>query len=123
MQGPDLVNSIIFVLTRFRRESLALVAVVESLFHQVRIMPEDRDCFWFLCWWPYGNLSEPHAVHRMLTHIFGAASFPCCVTYCMRQSAVQFGSNFDPAISEAINRDFMLTIVWHQPILFKVLLL
>ena len=105
MQGPDLVNSIISVLTRFRRESVALVADVESMFHQVRIMPEDRDCFRFL-WWPNGNLSKPPAVHRMLVHIFGATSSPCCATYCMRQSAVQFGSNFDPAISEVINRDF-----------------
>ena len=68
-------------------------------------MPENRDCFRFF-WWSNGNLSKPPAVHCMLVHILEATLFPCCATYRMRQSAVQFGFNFDPAISEVINRDF-----------------
>ena len=105
MQGPDLVNSILSVLTRFRRERIALAADVESMFHQVRIKEEDRDSFRFL-WWPNGNLSSPPTVHRMLVHIFGATSSPCCATYCLRQSADWYGSNFDPDISKVVNRDF-----------------
>ena len=105
MQGPDLVNSILSVLTRFRRERIALAADVESMFHQVRIKEEDRDSFRFL-WWPNGNLSSPPTAHRMLVHIFGATSSPCCATYCLRQSADWYGSNFDPDISKVVNRDF-----------------
>ena len=105
MQGPDLVNSILSVLTRFRRERIALAADVESMFHQVRIKEEDRDSFRFV-WWPNGNLSSPPTVHRMLVHIFGATSSPCCATYCLRQSADWYGSNFDPDISKVVNRDF-----------------
>ncbi|XP_078493207.1 uncharacterized protein LOC144748758 [Ciona intestinalis] len=59
MQGPDLVNSLVGVLTRFRREPVALVADIEGMFHQVRVAQRDRDSlrFW---WWPGGDTSlEP----------------------------------------------------------------
>ena len=38
LSGPDLTNSIVGVLTRFRQERVALAADVEAMFHQVRIM-------------------------------------------------------------------------------------
>ena len=37
MQRPDLVNSLVGVLTRFREEHVALVAHIEAMLHQVRV--------------------------------------------------------------------------------------
>ena len=41
MSGPDLMNSLAGVLTRFRKEPVALVADVESIFHHVLVNHSD----------------------------------------------------------------------------------
>jgi len=41
MPGPDLNNRLDAVLLRFRKESIALVADVEAMFHQVLVSPRD----------------------------------------------------------------------------------
>ena len=64
LTGPDLTNSIIGVLTRFREEQVALSADIECMFHQVRVIPGEQDTFRFL-WWPDDNLSEEPVDHRM----------------------------------------------------------
>ena len=46
--GPDLLNSVIGVLIRFRKNDIAIVADVEAMFHQVRVKPLDCDSLQFL---------------------------------------------------------------------------
>ena len=41
--GPDLMNSLIGVLTRFRREHVAAMCDVEQMFHSFHVTPEHRD--------------------------------------------------------------------------------
>ncbi|XP_074653625.1 uncharacterized protein LOC141907781 [Tubulanus polymorphus] len=48
--GPDMTNTLIGILVGFRQEPIVLVADVESMFHQVRVIPEQRDALRFL-WW------------------------------------------------------------------------
>jgi len=48
MQEPDLNNRLHAVLLRFRKKSIALVADVEAMFHQVLVSPRDRDSLRFL---------------------------------------------------------------------------
>ena len=105
MQGPDLVNSLVGVLTRFRKESIAIVADIEAMFHQVRVAPRDRDCLRFL-WWPGGDMSKQAIPHRMCVHLFGATSSPSCAAFCLRKAATQFGSNFDPRVAATIEQNF-----------------
>ena len=40
MQGPDLANSLMSVLLRFRKNAIALVADIEAMFYQVRVDPK-----------------------------------------------------------------------------------
>lgn len=47
LQGPDLTNNIVEVLTSFRQEFVGLVAVIQSMFHQVRVEPRDCDALRF----------------------------------------------------------------------------
>ena len=47
-QGPDLMNSLVGVLTRFRKEPVALVANIKKMFHQVMLDPADRNYLKFL---------------------------------------------------------------------------
>lgn len=48
LQGPDLTNSLVGVLTRFREERIALMSDVEAMFHQVRVKPDDCNALRFL---------------------------------------------------------------------------
>ena len=57
LTGPDLTNSIVGVLMRFREERVALSADIECMFHQIRVAPDDCDAFRFLCW-PDGDLTQ-----------------------------------------------------------------
>jgi len=41
LQGPDLTNSLVGVLARFSQEAVAVMADIESMFHQVKVTPED----------------------------------------------------------------------------------
>ena len=37
-KGPDLLNSLIRVLIRFRKEEFALCGDIEQMFHQIRVL-------------------------------------------------------------------------------------
>lgn len=43
LQGPDLTNSLVEVLIRFRQEPVALMADIESMFYQVKVSDKDAD--------------------------------------------------------------------------------
>jgi len=75
MKGPDLTNSLISVLLRFRRWLVPIIADVEAMFYQVRVSPPDRDALRFY-WWTEGNLDSDPDVYRMMVHLFGAKSSP-----------------------------------------------
>ena len=70
LQGLDLTNSLVGVLTCFQQEAVALLAVVGTMSHQVNEVPEDCNPLQFL-WWPNGDLKEL----MMTVHLFGGVSF------------------------------------------------
>ena len=86
MQGPDLTNSLVGVLLRFRQAPVAFTADIESMFYQVRVPSDQRDFLQFL-WWPEGNLSNEIEEYQMNVHIFGAVSSPSCANFCLKQAA------------------------------------
>ena len=75
LQGPDCRSSLVEVLLRFCTENVALVVDIESMFHQVKVCPEDQDSLRFL-WWS-GSIDEVPQEYAMTVHIFGAADSPC----------------------------------------------
>ena len=70
LQELDLTNSLVGVLTCFRQEAVALLAVVGTMSHQGNEVPEDCNPLQFL-WWPNGDLKEL----MMTVHLFGGVSF------------------------------------------------
>ena len=57
LQGPDLTNTLVGVLTRFRQEPVAFMSDIEAMFYQVRVQPSDCNYLRFL-WWPGGDLEK-----------------------------------------------------------------
>ncbi|KAK7882732.1 hypothetical protein WMY93_028906 [Mugilogobius chulae] len=86
LQGPDLTNTLIGVLLRFRKEKIAVMADIEAMFYQVFVAENDRDSLRFL-WWPDGDISKEPQVHRMRVHLFGAVSSPSIANFALRQTA------------------------------------
>ena len=77
LQGPDLTNTLVGVVTRFREEPVAFMADVEAIFYQVRVQPDDCKYLRFL-WWPHDDLGKEPEEYQMLVHSFGGASSPSC---------------------------------------------
>ncbi|XP_061191695.1 uncharacterized protein LOC133199905 [Saccostrea echinata] len=102
-QGPDLTNSLLGVL-RFRQERIAVQGDIESMFHQVAVPEEDRDCMRFF-WWKDGNLSAEPKQYRMKVHIFGAVSSPTCCNYALKKTAEEHGNNYDQSIQNTIMKN------------------
>ena len=101
MQGPDLNNRLDAVLLRFRKESIALVADVEAMFHQVLVSPRDRDSLHFL-WWHDGDFTKETIPHRMKVHLFGVTSSPSCVAFSLRQAALDVGHGYEPLVAPTV---------------------
>ena len=80
LQGPDLTNTLVGVLCRFRKETIAFMCDVEQMFLQFRVCPDQRDLLRFL-WWENNNISKEPTEYRMCVHLFGAASSPGCANF------------------------------------------
>ncbi|XP_060799417.1 uncharacterized protein LOC132901020 [Neoarius graeffei] len=105
LPGPDLTNSLLGVIMRFRKEPIAVMADIKSMFHQVRVAKSDVDYLRFL-WWPQGDTRQTPKEHRMLVHIFGAVSSPSIATYALQRTATDYESCFSPQVAETIRHNF-----------------
>ena len=105
LQGPDLTNRLYGVLLRWRQQPVAITADIESMFHQVRVNPDDCDLLRYL-WWPGGNLNMEPKTYRMRVHLFGAVSSPGCANYALRKTAQDTESKYDKEITESVQKDF-----------------
>ena len=105
LQGPDLRNSLIGVLTRFREEPIAFMSDIEAMFHQVHVRPSDRDALRFL-WWPNGDLNSPPEEYQMNVHLFGSASSPSCANFALKKTASNNAQLFSDQTIETVQRNF-----------------
>ncbi|XP_074649414.1 uncharacterized protein LOC141904651 [Tubulanus polymorphus] len=105
LQGPDLTNSLLGVLTRFRQERIAFIADIEGMFHQVRVTPSLCDALRFL-WWTNRNLDANPDEYRMRVHLFGATSSPSCSSFALRRCALDNTELFDATVTDTVLRNF-----------------
>ncbi|XP_067945302.1 uncharacterized protein [Watersipora subatra] len=101
LQGPDHINSLVGILSRFRQECIALTCDVEKMFYNFYVKPEDRDFLRFLWQDESGNVKD----YRMTVHLFGAVSSPAVATYGLRKLA-QKNKATHPIASTFIERNF-----------------
>ena len=105
LQGPDLTNKLIGVLTRFRLYQIALMADVEAMFQQVRVEANDQDALRF-SWWPREDTDEAPLTYRMTVHLFGGTWSPSCCTYAVHWTVQNNAHQFSKAACEMVNRNF-----------------
>lgn len=85
LPGPTLSSSLLGVLLRFREHPVAISSDVKGMFHQVRLLDEDKPFLRFL--WRHGRTSEPAVVYQWQVLPFGTACSPCCATYALQAHA------------------------------------
>ena len=85
LKGPDLLNNLFSVLLKFRSGRYALTSDIKQMFHQVRIIPSDRDALRFL--WRY-KVNEKMDEYVMNVHLFGKTDSPCCANWSLKRTAL-----------------------------------
>ena len=105
LQGPDLTNSLVGVLTRFREDPVAFMAAVESMFHQVIVPPEQYDYLRFP-WWPGGNLDAELEEYQMVVHLFGAVSSPSVANFALKQTASDNEEEYGTLVADTLRKNF-----------------
>lgn len=64
LQGPDLTNSLLGILLRFRKETVAISADIRQMFYSFRVHEEHRNFLRFL-WYEENNTEKPIIEYRM----------------------------------------------------------
>ena len=73
MKGPDLLNNLVGVLTRFRMGRYAAMGDIEPMFHQMLVENKNLDVLRFL--WR-DTYIDPLEDYRMNVHLFGKVDSP-----------------------------------------------
>ena len=102
LQGPDMVNSLVGILLRFRKEQIAVCCDIEKMFYNFYVPSEQRDYLRFL--WVNEDLSQVKE-YRMTVHLFGAKSSPAVATFALRKLAAVH-EQFSPEAAAFLKEDF-----------------
>ena len=104
-RGPDLTNSLLGVLLRFRQERIVLAADIQSMVLQVKVPPVDADALRFL-WWEDADFRKPPEEYQLVSHIFGAKDSPSCANYCLKRTADDNKKIFSEEAVKSVEEDF-----------------
>lgn len=107
LSGPDLNNSLLGVLTRFRKEPIAVVADIEQMFYCFRVCEEHRDFLRFL-WFQNNDPAREVAEYRMTVHVFGNSPSPAVAIYGLRRAALQEEDEYGLEAKQFVLRDFYM---------------
>ncbi len=70
LSGPDMNNTLLGVLMRFRKEAVAITADIEQMFYCFLVREDNRNFLRFL-WFRNNDPSEDITEYRMRVHVFG----------------------------------------------------
>ncbi|XP_067373332.1 uncharacterized protein [Channa argus] len=117
LSGPDLNNTLLGVLIRFRKEPVAVTADIQQMFYCFTVREDHRDFLRFL-WFEDNDPENPIREYRLTVHVFGNSPSPAIAIYGLkraaleRQDSIQFNSiqfNFiyiAPIYNKVISRHF-----------------
>nr|XP_039261943.1 uncharacterized protein LOC120338077 [Styela clava] len=105
LQGPDLANNLVGVLSRFRKNVVAVQGDIRSMFLQVKVPEKHRNYLRFF-WWEDSDINKPMKEFRMTAYPFGTVCSPSCCNYALKQAAEDNKHDFDISVINAINDSF-----------------
>lgn len=101
LSGPNLTNSLLGVLLRFRKDRYAITADVEQMFYRFLVCPEHRDFLRFF-WFKDNDTNQPLIEYRMTVHVFGNRPSPAVATYGLSKSV----EHTDSDVKRFVEKDF-----------------
>ncbi|XP_078380254.1 uncharacterized protein LOC144663213 [Oculina patagonica] len=105
LSGPDMMNSLLGVLIRFRTETTAVMCDIEQMFHSFYVAPCHRDYLRFL-WFQDNEIGKPIIEYRMNVHLFGNGPSPAVATFGLRKTAADGEEEFGSTASNFVHRNF-----------------
>ncbi|XP_035995613.1 uncharacterized protein LOC110368714 isoform X1 [Fundulus heteroclitus] len=105
LTGPDLNNTLLGVLIRFRKELIAATADIQQMFYGFLVSPDHRDYLRFL-WHKDNDLSKEVQEYRMRVHVFGNSPSPAVAIYCLRRAIQKGETKFGTDTRHFVERHF-----------------
>ncbi|KAE8289495.1 hypothetical protein D5F01_LYC11197 [Larimichthys crocea] len=90
LPGPTLGSTLLGVLLRFREYPIAVSSDIKGMFHQVRLLPEDKPFLRFL--WRDTARSTLPDVYEWQVLPFGTTCSPCCATFALQKHVLDHSS-------------------------------
>lgn len=103
LPGPNLGASLLGVLLRFRERSIAVSSDIKGMFHQVRLLPEDRPLLHFI-WRDLQRDTHPK-VYEWQVLPFGTTCSPCCAIYALQRHVHDHSDQGDD-VRDSIEKNF-----------------
>ena len=104
-KSPGLTSWLGGVLLRLREERVAVMADVESMFHQVRVPDPDSSFLCFL-WWEDGNMAPELQEYQVFVHLFGAILSPAGADLALPKTAEDNRHSFLPDVINTVKINF-----------------
>lgn len=101
LSGPNLTNSILGAILRFRSDEFAVSADIEQMFYRFPVTPDHRRFLRFF-WYKENNPDLPLMEYQMRVHVFGNRPSPAVATYGLRRTV----QNTDGDVKQHVYRDF-----------------
>lgn len=105
LPGPNLNNSLLGVLIRFRKNPVAITADIQQMFHCFLVKEDCRDVLRFV-WHKHNDLSEEVTDFRMRVHVFGNSPSPAVAIFGLRRAAQHGEEHYGSDVRQFIERDF-----------------
>ncbi|XP_073334837.1 uncharacterized protein [Pagrus major] len=90
LPGPILGSTLLGVLLRFREYPVAVSSDIKGMFHQVRLLPEDKPFLRFL--WREMDRSAAPDIYEWQVLPFGTTCSPCCATFALQRHVLDHSS-------------------------------
>ncbi|XP_026003932.1 uncharacterized protein LOC113009687 [Astatotilapia calliptera] len=105
LKGPNMNNSLIGVLIRFREETVAVTADIQQMFHCFQVREDHRNFLRFL-WYRNNDPREPVVEYRMKVHVFGNSPSPAVAIFGLRKAAHLFDTQHYSEAKQFVQRHF-----------------
>ena len=105
LSGPDLANSLLGVLLRFRTEPVAMTADVQKMFYCFLVEEQHRDYLRFF-WYADNDPDQRFIEYRMRVHVFGNKPSPSVASYGLQKIAEISKDEYGADVQQFITNDF-----------------
>ncbi|XP_048259935.1 uncharacterized protein LOC124119260 [Haliotis rufescens] len=103
LPGPTLGASLLGVFLRFRQHIIAVSGDIKAMFHQIRLLPEDRNLLRFI--WREMDTERDVSIYEWQVLPFGTTCSPCCATYAIQRLGTENKEEY-PDVHQAVKDSF-----------------